>query len=139
MVLQLKSGDPRHLGARFDGSGTNFAVFSANASRVHLSLFSPDGKKLVYCSRGERSGQWQLVTIDIENPTTKRYIGHGLFPQWSPKGNTILFQRARERGTRWFSVWTVPSRMTVSSRESEMWRAGSGRSTRMRKSSFASG
>lgn len=73
---------------------------------IHPS-FSPDGKRLVYCSLGERSGQWQMVVIDIENPTTKRYIGHGLFPQWSPKDNTILYQRARERGTRWFSVWTV--------------------------------
>lgn len=73
---------------------------------IHPS-FSPDGKRLVYCSLGERSGQWQLVTIDVDNPTTKRYIGHGLFPQWSPSGDTILYQRARERGTRWFSVWTV--------------------------------
>jgi len=73
---------------------------------IHPS-FSPDGKQLVYCSLGERSGQWQLVVIDVDNPTTKRYIGHGLFPQWSPKGDTILYQRARERGTRWFSVWTV--------------------------------
>lgn len=73
---------------------------------IHPS-FSPDGKRLVYCSLSERSGQWQLVTIDIDNPTTKRYIGHGLFPEWSPSGDTILYQRARERGTRWFSVWTV--------------------------------
>lgn len=73
---------------------------------IHPS-FSPDGKHLVYCSLGERSGQWQLVTIEVNNPTTKRYIGHGLFPQWSPTSNTILYQRARERGTRWFSVWTV--------------------------------
>ncbi|XAL99054.1 DPP IV N-terminal domain-containing protein [Phycisphaeraceae bacterium D3-23] len=73
---------------------------------IHPS-FSPDGKQLVYCSFGERSGQWQLVVIDVENPATKRYIGHGLFPQWSPVGDTILFQRARERGTRWFGVWSV--------------------------------
>jgi len=73
---------------------------------IHPS-FSPDGRHIVYCSLGERSGQWQLVTIDVDNPTTKRYIGHGLFPQWSPTGDTILYQRARERGTRWFSVWTV--------------------------------
>ncbi len=73
---------------------------------IHPS-FSPDGKQVVYCSLGERSGQWQMVVIDVANPTTKRYIGHGLFPQWSPTGDTILYQRARERGTRWFSVWTV--------------------------------
>lgn len=74
--------------------------------QIHPS-FSPDGKHLVYSSLSDRTGQWQLVVIDVANPTTKRYIGHGLFPQWSPKDNTILYQRARERGTRWFSVWTV--------------------------------
>jgi len=69
--------------------------------------FSPDGKRLVYCSFGERTGQWEMVVVDIDNPATKRYLGHGLFPQWSPTDDTIVFQRARERGTRWFSVWTV--------------------------------
>jgi Tol biopolymer transport system component len=73
---------------------------------IHPS-FSPDGKHLVYSSLSDRSGQWQMVVIDVANPTTKRYIGHGLFPQWSPVGNTILYQRARERGTRWFSVWSI--------------------------------
>lgn len=73
---------------------------------IHPS-FSPDGKRLVYSSLSDRTGQWQMVVIDVANPTTKRYIGHGLFPQWSPKDNTILYQRARERGTRWFSVWTI--------------------------------
>ena len=86
--------------------GPAVQLTSDRTQDIHPS-FSPDGKKLVYCSLGERSGQWQLVVIDVENPTTKRYIGNGLFPQWSPKGNTILYQRARERGTRWFSVWTV--------------------------------
>lgn len=74
--------------------------------QIHPS-FSPDGKHLVYSSLSDRTGQWQMVVIDVANPTTKRYIGHGLFPQWSPKDNTILYQRARERGTRWFSVWTI--------------------------------
>jgi isoamylase len=44
MKVQLQSGSPNHMGARFDGEGTNFAVFSANASLIHLCLFSPDGK-----------------------------------------------------------------------------------------------
>ncbi len=69
--------------------------------------FSPDGKQLVYCTLGTQSGQWELVVIDIDNPAIKRFIGFGLFPDWSPVDHRILFQRARERGTRWFSVWTV--------------------------------
>ena len=69
--------------------------------------FSPDGKQLVYCTHGAQSGQWELVVIEVENPAVKRFIGYGLFPDWSPQDNRILFQRARERGTRWFSIWTV--------------------------------
>ncbi|MEM1355176.1 MAG: DPP IV N-terminal domain-containing protein [Planctomycetota bacterium] len=86
--------------------GVAVQVTSDAAHDIHPS-FSPDGKQLVYCSFGQRSGQWQMVVVEVDNPATKRYIGHGLFPQWSPSGGTILFQRARERGTRWFSVWTV--------------------------------
>ena len=32
------------LGATFDGSGTNFALFSEAAERVELCLFTPDAK-----------------------------------------------------------------------------------------------
>jgi glycogen operon protein len=35
------------LGAKYDGEGTNFAVFSANASAIEVCLFSPDGKEEV--------------------------------------------------------------------------------------------
>lgn len=74
--------------------------------QIHPS-FSPDGRQLVYSSFGQQSGQWELVLVDVDNPTTKRFIGFGIFPTWSPVDNRIAFQRARERGTRWFSVWTV--------------------------------
>lgn len=69
--------------------------------------FSPDGRRLVYSSYGSSSGQWELVLIDVDRPTVKQVIGHGLFPEWSPTADTIVFQRARQKGTRWFSVWTV--------------------------------
>lgn len=90
-----------------DANGGPAVQLTSDAAHDIHPSFSPDGKKLVYCSLGKRSGQWELVTVDVANPTTKRYIGHGLFPQWSPTTQTILYQRARERGTRWFSVWTV--------------------------------
>lgn len=35
------------LGAHFDGEGTNFAVFSANATAIEVCLFSSDGKEEV--------------------------------------------------------------------------------------------
>jgi Tol biopolymer transport system component len=86
--------------------GQPVQITSDPADDFHPS-FSPDGRRLVYCTFGNQSGQWELVVINLDNPGPKRFIGHGLFPCWSPKGDRILFQRARERGTRWFSLWTL--------------------------------
>ena len=41
--MQVWPGSPYPLGANFDGSGTNFAVFSSVAHRVTLCLFDADG------------------------------------------------------------------------------------------------
>ncbi|RZT39578.1 glycogen debranching protein GlgX [Cupriavidus agavae] len=44
-VDRLLPGKPFPLGAHWDGLGVNFAVFSANASRIDLCLFSGNGRK----------------------------------------------------------------------------------------------
>ena len=74
---------------------------------IHPS-FSPDGTRLVYCCLGGKSGQWELWTVDLTT-SEKRMIGFGLFPTWSPAKDVdrIAFQRARQRGGRWFSLWTL--------------------------------
>ncbi|MGD1275741.1 MAG: DPP IV N-terminal domain-containing protein [Tepidisphaeraceae bacterium] len=91
-----------------DIDGKNIVqVTSGPMQHVHPS-FSPDGTRLVYSSLGSKSGQWELWTVDL-NSGEKRMIGFGLFPSWSPaKGvDRIAFQRARQRGSRWFSLWTL--------------------------------
>lgn len=92
-IKPLDGGQPRPL--------------TQDASDEICPSFSPDGKQLVYASYGSRSGQWELVVIDVDNPTKKQYIGYGLLPDWSPVDNRIVYQRAREKGTRWFSIWTI--------------------------------
>lgn len=73
---------------------------------VHPS-FSPDGKQLAYCLFNTRADTWELWVLDLTQPDSRKMIGQGLFPDWSPKADTIVYQRARERGGRWFSVWRV--------------------------------
>ena len=41
----LAPGKPYPLGAQWDGLGINFAVFSANASKIELCIFDPTGRK----------------------------------------------------------------------------------------------
>ena len=43
MTARLGPGNPRPLGATYDGQGVNFALFSANATRVELCLFDQRG------------------------------------------------------------------------------------------------
>ena len=42
-MVNVWPGDPYPLGARWDGRGTNFAVFSENAEAVELCLFDREG------------------------------------------------------------------------------------------------
>jgi glycogen operon protein len=58
-------GSPHPLGATFDGSGTNFALFSAHAERVELCLFSPDGST-------------EIERVDLPEYTNE--IWHGYLP-----------------------------------------------------------
>ena len=41
----VSAGTPFPLGATWDGRGTNFALFSANASKVELCLFDREGRR----------------------------------------------------------------------------------------------
>ena len=43
--IRVWPGTPYPLGATWDGSGTNFAIFSAHAEKVELCLFSDSGKR----------------------------------------------------------------------------------------------
>ncbi len=40
----IEAGTADRMGATYDGKGVNFALYSKNAARVELSLFSDDGK-----------------------------------------------------------------------------------------------
>lgn len=85
--------------------GQPFQLTNDASHELHPS-FSPDGRELVFCALGT-SGQWEMIVVDVANPAKRRILGFGLFPQFSPTGDKIVFQRARQRGSRLFSIWTL--------------------------------
>jgi TolB protein len=89
--------------------GTNPVRMTTDISNDIHPSWSPDGKYIVYCSFGARSRKWELWIVESENPSAKKWIGYGMFPDWNPnpKLNKIAFQQARYRGSQWFSIWTV--------------------------------
>ena len=68
-TLTIQPGTPHALGANWDGEGTNFALFSANATKVELCIFDDDG----------RSEQAR-----VELPEFTNQVFHGYIPGLKP-------------------------------------------------------
>ncbi len=66
---RIKEGLPHPRGAVWDGEGTNFALFSANATKVEICLFDSSGKR---------------ETDRIELPEYTDQIFHGYLPGVTP-------------------------------------------------------
>jgi TolB protein len=88
-----------------DGQNTQ-QVTKSHAEEVHPDWAS-DGRRLVYCALNPQNKQWELWVVDLRQTGTKKFLGAGLFPRWSPKEDVIVYQRARARGNRLFGVWTI--------------------------------
>ena len=86
--------------------GPSRQLTSSSDDEIYPS-FSRDGRQLVYCHRASRTGQWEMAVIDLDGPATPKFIGHGLFPWFSPTEDRIVYQRGREQGSRYFGIWTI--------------------------------
>ncbi|HSU69203.1 MAG TPA: hypothetical protein VLJ39_20125, partial [Tepidisphaeraceae bacterium] len=91
-----------------DISGKNVTQVTTGPLQAIHPSWSPDGTRLVYCCLGSRSQQWELWVTNLETHEN-RMVGYGLFPSWSPQKDMdrIAYQKPRQRGSRWFSLWTL--------------------------------
>ncbi len=69
MITAVWPGKPYPRGATWDGEGVNFAVFSANASKVELCLFDPSGRR-------------ELQRIELRECTDE--VWHAYLPEARP-------------------------------------------------------
>jgi glycogen operon protein len=77
--MRLSAGSPARLGASWDGRGTNFALFSANAEKVELCLFDGQGRReLERIELPERNEDvWHGYLNDISPGQLYGYRVHG--------------------------------------------------------------
>jgi len=89
-----------------DVAGTNLQQLTDDpAPEMHPSI-SADGQRLAYCRYNLRTREWELWVLNLVDGQ-RRYVTSGLFPRWSPTDSHLVYQRAKQRGTRWFSVWMI--------------------------------
>jgi isoamylase len=79
LAKRIREGLPRPLGATWDGNGTNFAVFSAYATKIEICLFAPDGKTEVErIALPEYTDQiWHGYLPDVMPGTIYGFRAHG--------------------------------------------------------------
>ena len=78
-VSRLSEGLPYPLGANWDGLGVNFALFSANATKVELCIFDEGGQtELERIELPEFTDEvWHGYVHDARPGTTYAYRVHG--------------------------------------------------------------
>ncbi len=77
--MQTLPGKNYPLGATFDGQGTNFALFSVNATKVELCLFAADNEtETARIELSEYTDEvWHIYLPDIKPGTLYGYRVHG--------------------------------------------------------------
>ena len=95
--MRLSAGTPSRLGASWDGRGTNFALFSANAQKVELCLFDSQGRReLERIELPERTEDvWHGYLNDVSPGQLYGYRVHG--PYEPEHGHRFNRQQAAAR------------------------------------------
>ncbi|HWS58590.1 MAG TPA: glycogen debranching protein GlgX [Actinotalea sp.] len=75
--MQIWPGKPYPLGATFDGTGTNFAVFSEVANRIELCLLDADGSEVRVDLPEVDAFVWHAYLPDVQPGQRYGYRVHG--------------------------------------------------------------
>ncbi|MGB3408175.1 MAG: glycogen debranching protein GlgX [Jannaschia sp.] len=80
-TYRIDAGSPHTMGVTHDGEGANFAVFSANATKLDLCLFSPDGEtETARLPLPERTGPiWHGYVPGLPTGTLYGLRAHGRY------------------------------------------------------------
>src|SRR5262245_12602733 len=81
-TMGIWPGRPYPLGATYDGTGTNFSVFSEPAERVELCLFDVDGNEERVDLPESTGFCWHGYVPDIGPGQRYGYRVHG---RWDPE------------------------------------------------------
>jgi glycogen operon protein len=107
-LSRVREGLPYPRGATWDGKGVNFALYSANATRVEVCLFDSEGKEKERLELPEyRDEVWHGYVPDIGPGTAYGFRVHGPYaPQEGHRFNAhklVLdpYARAHMGGLKW--------------------------------------
>jgi Tol biopolymer transport system component len=107
LAVEMRRGEHAFIGVvPADGAGPIREIVTERGNSWPDS-WSPDNQRIAYA--GERGGVWNIWEVDVATKVSRpltRFtlpIGYVRYPQWSPNGRRVAFERA----IRSASVWTM--------------------------------
>jgi isoamylase len=112
--MDVWPGRPFPLGATWDGSGTNFSLFSENAERVELCLFDDDGTERRIDVSEHTVFNWHCYLPGVGPGTRYAYRVYGPYnPEHGMRFNPTKllidpYANAIEGSVDWFAANVMP-------------------------------
>ncbi|HJU43144.1 MAG TPA: winged helix-turn-helix domain-containing protein [Vicinamibacterales bacterium] len=106
IAVEIKDGSSTHAGVIDAATGTLRQLTKARG-HTWVRSWSPDGRKVAVAAM--RDGHWSVRSIDVatakDTALTPPYQPgvYVRYPEWSPKGDRVLFERGATRG----NIWTL--------------------------------
>jgi len=106
IAVEIKDGSSTHAGV-IDVATGSLRQLTKERGHTWVRSWSPDGRKVAVAAM--RDGRWSLRSIDVasgrEDALTAPYPPgvYLRYPEWSPKGDQVVFERGLTRG----NIWTV--------------------------------
>ncbi len=109
IAVELKDGSSIHA-AVVDVATGQLRQLTRETGQVWVRSWSPDGAKIAAATL--RDGAWSLRWIDVASgaqgiitPPAAPSV-YLRYPEWSPRGDVVVFERGQLRG----NIWTLPLR-----------------------------
>ena len=109
IAVEIKDGSSTHAGV-IDVATGSLRQLTRERGHTWVRSWSPDGRKVAVAAL--REGRWNLRSVDVatgkENPLTAPHPPgvYLRYPEWSPKGDRVVFERGAIRG----NIWTIAIR-----------------------------
>ena len=104
VAVELKDGSSTHA-AVIDAASGAMRRLTKERGQTWVRSWSPDGKKIA--AAVFREGRWDLRWVDASSGATGVITAAGppntyvRYPEWSPRGDVVVYERGELRGNVW--------------------------------------